>query len=252
MKFKHIIIKSHDWEIIPFHKKIQHICKNITSDYSIYVDKLKVKDIVKELCPNIKIAKIIRIFDNYNDVIESDINVNYIIKSSHASRWNINIKNNNMSINQIKEKLKSFDKVYNNGNEKQYINIKPIFFTEEKINDKYYGNNGDAISYNFYCLYGKIQMMRIDDPTNNYTNTYDSNWNLLSENYMNFIFEKPSNLNEITKMVTILASSFEFVRVDLFIGLNDDIYFGEFTFTSNGGNPFTTPIDCWFVDVWKK
>lgn len=242
--------KPDNWESLRFHMKVRHIMKNITSEYSDYVDKLKAKTIVKLLCPQINVANVVRVLEDHSDITEHDIDHNHIIKSAHASRWNINLKNFS-NIDTIKTKLTDYNKVYANGTEKQYISIKPQFFIEEIINDKYYGYTGNAISYNFYCLYGKMQFLRIDDPKNKLSNTYDSNWNIIGKNYMNFHFEKPSNYDDIVKIINTLSKQFEFVRVDLFIAKNDVIYFSEFTFTPNGGRPYGSHnIDNCFVTKW--
>lgn len=242
--------KPKNWEKLQFYLKIRHIMNNITSEYSDYVDKLKAKTIVKLLCPQINVSKIIKILDTPDDIIEQDIESGHIIKSAHGSGWNINLRNIT-NIDNIKKQLFSYNKIYNDGKEKQYLSIKPKFFIEEIIDDKYRGANGDAFSYNFYCLYGKLQFLRIVDPLNKMVNSYDSNWNIIGENYMNMNFEKPSNYDDILNFITILSKQFEFVRIDLFIAKNDIIYFSEFTFTSNGGYPFGCyDIDNSFVDTW--
>lgn len=245
-KFK--IKKPNNWTDLEFHEKIKYFMTVITKDYSPYVDKLQAKMLVKEMCNEINIAKVVRVLNGPDDILDSDINTNYIIKSSHASRWNINIKNNNMSKNEIISKLKTFYKHYNPKREPQYAHIEPCFFIEEKIDDKYVGTNGSAECYNFYCLNGKIQCIRIDSYRTENVNMYDPEWNLISENYMNIHYEKPKNYDNIVKYINALCAPFEFVRVDIFIAKNDVVYFSEFTFTPKGGKPLVIPIK--FIDEW--
>ena len=45
---------------------------------------------------------------------------------------------------------------------------------------------------------------------------------------------KPTNFQLMLEYAEILAEDFEFVRVDLY-DVNDRIYFGELTFSPNGG-----------------
>jgi hypothetical protein len=223
--------------------------KVLTEDYSPYVDKIKAKEIVKNTCSEMNIAKIIKIIDKPNDFTKDDINPDHIIKSTHASRWNFKITKNT-TIKEVHLFLNTCNKQYYPNISKQYSFIKPKFFIEEIIDDKNYGKSGDAIAYGFYCLYGKIQFIRIDDPKCKYVNMYDKDWNLKSPNYMNRIFTKPQNYSSIVNMISILSRPFEFVRFDIFIAVDDKIYFSEYTFTPNGGKKYKTPIDNGFIDEW--
>jgi hypothetical protein len=244
-KFK--IKKPNNWKDLEFHDKIKYFMSVITQDYSPYVDKLQAKILVHEMCKEINIAKVVRVLNGPEDIHDSDININYIIKSAHASRWNINITHK-MSKNKIIHKLTKFNKQYNPTVELQYSYIQPRFFIEEKIDDKYLGKNGEAECYNFYCLNGKIQCIRIDSERCDALNMYDPNWKLIGENHMNIEYKKPKNYSNIVEYVNALCAPFEFVRIDLFIAKNDVVYFSEFTFTPNGGAPLTIPIK--FVDEW--
>ena len=245
-KFK--IKKPKNWKNLEFHEKIQYFMSVITKDYSQYVDKLQAKILAKNMCNEINIAKVIKILDNPHDINDQDINIDYIIKSVHASRWNINITNKNIAKENIINKLEKFNRQYNPTTELQYSHITPRFFIEEKIDDIYVGKNGMAFSYNFYCLYGKIQCIRVDNPRIKVVNMYDINWQLIGDDNMKLDIKKPDNYDDIITCVNKLCAPFEFVRIDLFLAKNNMIYFSEFTFTPNGGAKFITPII--FVDEW--
>lgn len=48
------------------------------------------------------------------------------------------------------------------------------------------------------------------------------------------MISKPNNLNEMLEIATILSKGFPQVRVDLY-NVDNQIYFGEMTFSSNDG-----------------
>lgn len=251
------IIKPSDWQKKLFYMKIRYFMKSITENYSQYVDKISAKTIVNNMCKNdilegkLHIAKIIRELSSHDDIYDTDINVDHIIKSAHASRWNINIKTTT-DINYVKMKLRQYNKKYKPFDELQYSYLKPKFFIEEKIDDKYFGKNGNALSYGFYCVHSKIQFIVVDsqNPEHKYDNIYDADWHLVGKNLMSMNIEKPKTYDDIIRIVKILSAPFEFVRIDIFLAKNDVIYFSEFTFTPNAGAEHMKNFDDLFTDEW--
>ena len=66
---------------------------------------------------------------------------------------------------------------------------------------------------------------------------YDLNWKLqdVKFKYDNFEgVEKPKIFDELIEKAELLASNFHHARVDFFI-VNDQLYFGEITFTNGAG-----------------
>ena len=78
--------------------------------------------------------------------------------------------------------------------------------------------------------------------------TYDLNWNphpefsvFTSEYRHGKLLPKPKNLDQMFDVARSLSAKFHQVRVDLY-NINGKIYFGELTFTSQGGMmDFYTP-----------
>ena len=71
--------------------------------------------------------------------------------------------------------------------------------------------------------------------------TYDINWQshpeytvFTSEYRHGKLLPKPENLDEMIKVAGILSEGFPILRVDLY-NIEGKIYFGEMTFTSQGG-----------------
>ena len=85
-------------------------------------------------------------------------------------------------------------------------------------------------------------------PNNNKRNFYDINWIPIKP--IEFEFEKPELFDDIINISRLLSTPFEFVRIDLYIGI-DGIYFSEFTFTPlNGKQEFSDKKEIEFGKYW--
>lgn len=232
--------KPYYWNKLAFYEKIRYYGNILSQEYSDYVDKLKSKEIVKNICNDlIEVSPIIKILKNISDLNKEDLNINHIIKGSHGSKYNINI-NENTTISECFTKLKTFNKKYNpHGNEKQYLYLTPTFFIEEKIDDFYNGKNGKATVFMFRCIYGKPVSIGIMywDEKDSYMNNYYIDWIPIKETIPIFIDidDIKDDINKMILLSSMLSSNFEFVRIDFYLDKNRKIYFSEFTFTPSAG-----------------
>lgn len=229
------ITKPENWMDLLMFQKIHYYGLQLTDFYADYVDKLKAKIKVKEICGNddINIPKVIRILENYSDIRDDDLDTNYIIKSAHGSGWNININDSSITKEIVTQKLKTWNHKYYGSNEKQYSFLEPRFFIEEKICDSLLGKTGEALVYMIRCIHSKP--ITISVKYKKTQNTYDINWNLIQIPKIPFSIPKPECLLKLLNLCTKLSANFEFVRLDFYLGINDTIYFSEFTFTPAGG-----------------
>jgi hypothetical protein len=226
--------KCETWKYMPMFEKILYYKDHINDYYLPYVDKISAKKIVSDLCGDkIKVPTIIRILDGPEDICENDLNTDHIIKSAHGSGWNINITDKT-TVEGCKSKLKEWNRPYGiESREHHYKNIKPRFFIEEKICDKYFGKTGEAIVYMFRCLHG--QPVTIGIRTKYGQNTYDIDKKRPIEKEK-IHFTVPEEVDKMIELSKILSKPFEFVRIDFYLTENSDIYFSEFTFTPSAGN----------------
>ena len=110
------------------------------------------------------------------------------------------------------------------------------------IIEEYMGNLND---YKFYIIKGKIAFIQLDINRFNYhrRNLYDKDWNLLDFTLgykkTDYKVEIPQTLEKMKEFCKKFyrKTKFEFVRLD-FYEINNEIYFGEFTFT-----PFCGLVD---------
>lgn len=226
--------KPKDWMEYPFYKKIKYYGTILDNNYAIYVDKIEAKKIIKEETNDeIKTARVIKYLneDNkFDDLLEEDIKSNYILKPSHGSGWNLDLSVYR-DLDDIKRKLKGLIRPYSY-TEKQYTKIKPRFFIEEKLTDKILGLTGRAVVYMFRCIHSKP--VSIGVKINGRNLLYDTDWNIIVD--YGIKIPKPKKLDLMLKYAEKLSSRFEFVRIDYYVDIHDDVYFSEYTFTPNGGS----------------
>jgi len=236
------------WVYMPLFQKIEYYKTVITEDYADYVDKIEAKAIVSRMTDNtVQCAKIIRILNDPNDITEADLNPNHMIKSSHGCGWNINITETT-KIDTVKKFLNIWNTHYIGNNEPHYKFIRPRFFIEEKIIDAALGQTANAIVYLIRCIRGKPFVIGVR--TQKGQNTYDMDWKPIKP-IEDPAIEKPKQLNAMLDAAKQLSAPFEFVRVDFYIGQDDNLYFSEFTFTPSGGNPFYSRKDeHFFGKLW--
>ncbi len=237
--------------------KIQYYGSILDAKYAPYVDKLEAKRIVKEICgEDIEVAPIIKILNKIpDDLCDTDLNTDWLIKSAHGSRWNIDpiafaetvrdtATKQNIQITKelvlrvAKKQLHAWNKTYALGIENQYKSIVPRFFIEQKITDHEHGITGRANTYSVRCIHG--------DPISFHTNRNDTynawllpTWKLIIKDLGENVLP-PNQAKRIITLAKKLAKPFEFVRVDFYIDNQDKLYFSEYTFTPNAGKQFYT------------
>lgn len=256
--------KPSDWNTLPLYKKIKITMGKLTKDFAPFVDKLEAKKIVKGICGDaITIPKVIRQLNGPDDISEKDINSNIMIKGAHGCDFNINIKpNTKYDVQEIKKKLHSFNRPFNSVHEKQYSYLKPRFFIEEKVDDKIYGRTGDAVCYLLNCIHGVPYSFSIREKH--------------TDRKRNFIFNKDKSLAPITELSNVkisnvklsdigekniqkmydlaskLSKPFEFVRIDFYVGKNNEIYFSEYTFSCAAGQQrYPIDVETKLGKLWK-
>ena len=232
--------KPGSWSSMPLFKKLEIYQSQLSKKYAPYVDKLRAKEIVKEMAKDdISVAKVVRILEGPTDFKESDIHPDHIIKATHGCGWNISMTNKT-SVSEVHALLKKWNRPYRHTVEMQYNYIPPRFFIEEKINDICLGITDTAITFMFRCIHG--EPVTIGIRCGKSQNNYDLNWNMIKKQEHTYILEKPSYLPRMIALAKKLSQPFEFVRIDVYIDKDENIYFSEFTFSPSGGAMFF-PLD---------
>ena len=208
---------------------------------STLTDKVEVREWIKS---NIGEDYLMPVFGIYNSVDEIDFDIlpeKYVIKANHGSGWNIIVKDKReANIPHIKKQLRRWlklDYAFWAEYEIHYSPIKPKIIVENYMED----SCGELNDYKFLCFNGECKYfwMDFDRNGNHKRNVYDMEWNLQpwnQGNYCNYTeaVTKPTNFDEMVRVVNVLCRGFRHVRVDLY-NVDGKIYFGEMTFTNGSG-----------------
>ena len=204
-------------------------------------DKYKVREFVeKQGCGEILNTLIWQGFDPENIPFDS-LPDKYVIKVTHGSTFNIiqdgtkNIKRENV-VEQCKKWLKTkFISCYG---EWFYGVEKPRIIVEKFIESS---DDKQLRDYKVFCFNGEPKLVRIDtDRFNNHKmDFYDCDWNKMEDAKMDCPlshrdFTRPACLEKMLEYARKLSSPFKHARVDFYI-VNNDVIFGEITFTNGAG-----------------
>ena len=185
------------------------------------------KKLGKDIC-----NKIIKIYNNVNQLNLDELPQKCVIKTNHGSGYNIFVTNKTLlNIIEVRKKLDNWIKIDFGllNKEYHYSFIKRKIFVEEYI--------GDSLkNYKFLCYNGqpKYIYLSLKEGNNKYRNFYDMNWNFinihcLSEPHPTYQYKKPKFFNLMKEYAKKLSSEFIFVRVD-FYELENEVRLGELTF----------------------
>ncbi|MDR2406503.1 MAG: hypothetical protein LBE13_00095 [Bacteroidales bacterium] len=220
---------------------ISEIVSGKTKEYSVFADKYKVREFIfkkglHDILP--------RLYGVWKDVQLIDFNTlpnQFVLKCNFGCGLNIIcFDKTKLNIPETIIKLNNWMniKVFTRS-EPQYDLIERCIICEELIQDGYYNL---PVDYKFMCVNGiphhiLVITERAEHSYKLYT--YDLKWRKME--YMlkkhkrhDDDLPKPKNLDKMVKYANILAKDFKFVRVDLY-DTGDKVFFGELTFTPEGG-----------------
>lgn len=135
--------------------------------------------------------------------------------------------------------------------EPHYFKIKPRILAEKCLIQTDFQGSDSLIDYKIWCFSGIPRFIwACYNRTKNYVyvESHDTNWSfhpeysVFNDNYRDGggILPKPKNLDRMLNIASTLSQGFPEVRIDLY-NIDGTIYFGEMTFTSDGGyNNFFT------------
>ena len=217
-------------------------------DLSPYVDKITVREYVRQTIGESFLIPCLGIYDRFDEINFDILPNQFVMKASHGCKWNIIIKDKNtLNKEQAKVKFDQWIKMTYGvvTNETCYRPIKGRILIETYLED----DSKSLRDYKFYCCNGEPLGLHVDfDRFGDSTyRCYDTEWRELKKSTPTLpippILPKPSNLNDMLEVCRKLSKGFSYVRVDLY-NCNNQIYFGELTFTPGDGRGVFNPV--WF------
>lgn len=217
-----------------------------TSEWTRLADKIRVRDYVKERIGEEVLPEIYGIWKKAEEIDFDALPSKFVLKTNHGCGTVIPVPDKSkLDIKQACQQLNAWAKqkfgYYTV--EPHYLKIKPLIYAEELLeNDADFSSS--LVDYKVFCLGGKPYCILVcsDRLLGKHTNLtfYDLNWNQILElptgKHLGESkpIPKPDCLNQLLDCAEKLAAGHPQIRVDFYIVLGK-IYFGEMTFTSQGG-----------------
>ena len=218
-----------------------------TSQWTECSDKNLVRKYIKDKGLEDILTKQYGVYYDVDDIKFNKLPSSFVLKTNNGYGTVLLIKDKT-TVNELelKAKLKQWLKEpfgYKTG-EPHYTRIKPCIVIEEMlVADP--SISSSLVDYKFWCLNGKVEMCFVctDRDIAHHSATFCAytlpDWTR-REDWMSPKFKsegnipKPSKLQDMMRYAEILSTDFPLVRVD-FYEVKEKVYFGEMTFTSNGG-----------------
>lgn len=210
--------------------------------YTSMVDKIEIKNIIKERIGEEHTFRMIDQWDRPEDIDVFNLPEKFVLKANHAGGVIVcrdkSKFNRHRVINELKKALKVDYFLYSR--EWPYKNVKRRILCEE-----YMGEN--LTDFKNYCFNGKLgytfvweNESRADGrkPEAYFCGAYDREWTKseIDIDYpsKNKVVEKPEVYDEMVRICESMSNGIPFVRVDCYI-IDNKIYVGEMTFFPWGG-----------------
>ena len=202
------------------------------------VDKIKVRDFVKQKIGSDYLIPLIGIYDDFDEIDFKTLPDRFVIKCNHDSgSYIICTDKNKFDIQSAKEKIKQHmnTNYFYMWREWPYKNVVPQILIEPYMEDIAQHSFDD---YKILCFNGVADNVMVcsERQSGNVKRRYfDREWNFKQYNYEGlnepegFSMDKPERMEEMFRMAEKLSEGFPCVRVDLYC-INNKIYFGEMTF----------------------
>ena len=214
-------------------------------EYTIMVDKVKVKEYVASILGEEYIIPTLGVWDDPDKIDFNVLPDRFVLKCNHNSGLGMYIckDKSKMNVEKVKEDLrKGLKQNYFIGNrEWPYKNVPRRILAEQYIDPA--PNVQDLPDYKWFCFNGEPKFCQViqDRNTNETIDIFDVNWNHqdfigLNPKAVNACVmpTRPINLDTHLHIARELSKGIPFSRIDLYDSGNH-IYFGEITFFPASG-----------------
>lgn len=242
-KYYKIFGKKINWDCpVTYNEKINCDKLKIHNDIRAkLVDKLLVKDWVKEKIGEEYVTRLYAVWDSVDDINFDVLPNSFVLKVNNGSGRNIIVKDKqNMDKDLVCKQLG----IWLNQNfayvslELQYKDVVPKIICEEYLE----GVAEEIYDYNIYCFHGEpeyIWCIKGSHRPGCKASFYNKKWEKQPFSYGYPKDEEmapvPEKLEKMLELSRILCEDFEHVRVDWYNLPNGRVLFGEMTFTTWSG-----------------
>lgn len=217
-------------------------------EYVTMVDKVKVKDYIRDLIGEEYIIPTLGVWENVDDIDFDALPDKFVIKCNHNSGEGMYIctDKSKMNVAEVKRRLKNGieQDYYLCDREWPYKKVERRIIAEEYLDD---GIGNGINDYKVFNFNGEPCIIQVDFDRfiEHKKNLYTLDWELcdFSFNYPahpEIEIKRPENLEKMLEIAKLLSKGTPYMRTD-FYEVNGRLYFGEITFFPASGYGTFTP-----------
>lgn len=228
---------------ITFNEKIQWLkLHNRKPEYTIMVDKYKVREYIARILGEEKLIPLLGVWDDPDEINFDILPEQFVLKCNHNSGKGMCIcrDKSKLNINKTKNALKRglHQNYYITGREWPYRDVPRKIVAEKYMVDE---NGLELKDYKIFNFNGRPKIIEVDFNrfTNHKRNFFTTSWEKIDLTLQypsdeKIMIEKPRCLDKMLIMAEKLSESIPFVRTDFYC-INEKIYFGEISFYPDCG-----------------
>lgn len=225
-----------------FNEKLQWLkLYDSTRKKAMLSDKYAVREYVAEKIGQKYLVPLLGVWNTPDEIPFDKLPDKFVLKATHGCKYNLIVTDkNSLDIDSARDKIRKWlaeDYAFHNGFELHYSLIDRRIIAEEYIEN----STDNLCDYKVFCFNGRAKFIEFitQRRCGLKKGFYDTQWNLMPVTSTLGAevadVPRPKNLEELIRVVEVLAEGFIHVRVDLYI-LNDGVVkFSEMTFTTASG-----------------
>lgn len=224
---------------------------NRRPEYTMMVDKIKVKEYVASVIGGQYIIPTLGVWDDPKQINFDSLPSRFVLKVNHTSTTGLYIckDKSKMDVENVKSELRKglLEDYYKKNREWPYKDVPRRAFAEAYMEDEY----GELRDYKFFCFDGEVKALFIASDRSKGEHAvrfdfFDENFNHLpfTNGHPNseVLPPKPQMFEKMKELASKLSKGIPHVRID-FYEVGDKVYFGEMTFFHWSGLKPYEPID---------
>ena len=225
-----------------FNEKLQWLkIHNRKPIFTQMVDKMGVRDIVKDTVGPGYLVPILGVWNSVEDIDFNTLPDKFVLKCTHDSGDLIICRDkHSLNIDEAKKKLKKglVTDLYTKGREWPYKNVRPRIYGEVYMSDE---NQDQLTDYKVYCFHSVPRLIQVDYDrfTDHKRQFYTPEWELTDIAWhlpsdKSKTLSRPAVFNDMLEIAERLSKDIPFLRVDFYV-VGKKLYVGETTFYPGAG-----------------
>lgn len=226
---------------LTYNEKLQWLkLYNRRPEYTMMVDKIKVKEYVASVIGSEYIIPTLGTWENPNDIDFNKLPNRFVLKCNHNSGLGMFIckDKNKIDVENIKKELRKGlkENYFKRNREWPYKNVPRRILAEQYVDPEL--GKDDLPDYKFFCFNGKVKALFI--ATNRTKGEHAVRFDFYDEHFNHLPFTnghpnadilpgKPVSFEKMKQLAEKLSKNIPHVRIDLY-DVNGKILFGEMTF----------------------